>query len=268
MNNQALRTLSLLLAVLAVISCGISIFNNDIYQDGAWANAQWLGQDVVTLLVATPLLLIARHFGFQKQNWKWYLVGSGVLFYFIYTYAFFAFVAELTFLYLFHLPIFGLAVISFVLSLLDVFGWTISVKNKQRLLKRIIIGYLLVISAMLIFIWMSDIISHLTIEGYRSDTPDGEAPLIIYSLDLGIVIPLMILSAVAYWRKKQYGYLLTGIMLTKTSLLGFALMAMAISMYVKKLDPEVFLMILWFVIGIIGGLLTFLYLRQLTVEGD
>jgi hypothetical protein len=116
---------------------------------------------------------------------------------------------------------------------------------------------------MITVLWASDIFAHLTNPEHTSATPDGKAPLIIYSLDLAIVIPLMVASAVQLFQKNSRGLLLTGIILTKTSLLGFALMAMSLSMYVNNLNPEYFLIILWCTIGIAGTLLTWMYLRKL-----
>lgn len=263
MVNKTIKVFSYLIAGLTFISCLISIGNNGIYKDGPWANAQWLGQDIVTLFLATPLLLLSHFQGIRRDLWKWNLVLGGVLFYFVYTYAFYMFAAKLTFLYLFHLPIFGLSLFGFILILMEILNRDLNIENKHAFIKRIVIGYLLMIAAMLIFLWLADIISHLTISGHRSDTPDGQAPMIIYSLDLGIVIPLMILAAVGYWRKWQTGCKLTGIMLAKTSLLGFALMGMSLSMYLRDLSPDTFLMILWCTIGIIGTIITVLYLRQL-----
>jgi hypothetical protein len=121
---------------------------------------------------------------------------------------------------------------------------------------------------MISFLWLNDIIAHLSNPEHNSDTPDGKAPLIIYSLDLAIIIPLMIVSALSlYWRSK-WGYVLSGIILTKTSTLGFALMAMALSMFLKRLNPDYFLIVLWSVIGLMGTLLTILYLKNLQVEDN
>ena len=61
---------------------------------------------------------------------------------------------------------------------------------------------------------MTDIIQHLTDPLHQSDTPDGSAPLIIYSLDLAMAIPLMVIAAVGYAMNRQFGYKLTGVMLS------------------------------------------------------
>jgi hypothetical protein len=263
MEKKTRTTLVFLIIVLVLISGLISITNNNIYQDGPWINAQWLGQDIVSVFIAVPLLFIAYIQSYRMKRWQWQMVYTGALFYFVYTYAFFMFAAKLSFLYLFHLPIFGLSVICLFWAFFDLFQIPGNITGKSIWAKRLIASYLMLISLMLVFLWMSDIFQHLTVPGHKSDTPDGFAPLIIYSLDLAIAIPLMVLAAIGYGMERQYGYLLTGVMLTKSSTLGFALMSMSLSMYIQKLNPDTFLIVLWSILGIIGALLTVWYLKQI-----
>jgi len=261
--SKSIKPIVFFIVLLAVISCGISITNNDIYQDGDWANAQWLGQDMVTLFIAAPMLLVSYIQAVSKKRWKWNLVLAGILFYFVYTYTFFVIVSKLTFLYLFHLPIFGLSIIGLFITLSNVFYQEYKIEGRNIWVKRGIVGFLVLIATMLSFLWLSEIISHLTIPDYKSNTPNGEPALIIYSLDLALVVPLMLIAVIGYLKKKQYGYKLTGVMLTKSATIGFALMAMSLSMYLQALNPDIFLIVLWCFIGILGAILTVIYLRNL-----
>ena len=263
MTSKPTLNITLLIVLLAAVSCFISTIKNDIYQDGEWSNAQWVGQDIVTLVIATPLLYIARNRGLVRNQLKWKIVLIGVLLYYAYTYTFFVFGTQLTFLYLLHLPIFGLSVIGLFISFMDLLDPKQELKSQPGLIKNIIISYLLLMSFMLTFLWMSDIIAHLTISGHTSDTPTGEPLLLVYSLDLAIVIPLMIIAAVGYWQRKQYGYKLIGVMLVKTSTLGAALMAMSLSLYLQNLSLDTFLIILWCIVGVVGTTLTLLFFKQL-----
>jgi uncharacterized membrane protein len=265
-SKKCLSIFTYLIAALTLASCIISISTNSIYQDGEWANAQWFGQDIVTIALALPLVLISFIKGIKGNNRKWALVFCGVLLYYTYTYSFFMFAANLTFLYLFHLPIYGLSMIGLVIASIGLFNQNAGYSIESRWLKVGIILYLVFISLMISFLWLNDIMAHLFKPDHLSDTPDGEAPLIIYSLDLAIIIPLMITSAISINKNLRWGYILTGIILTKTSTLGFALMAMALSMYSQNLNPDIFLIILWCIIGVIGTMLTILYLKELKIE--
>lgn len=268
MRKKTLKYFTYLIFFLVLISCVISISNNAIYEDGEWANAQWLGQDIVTLFLAAPLLLISYFKGVKGNNSRWELVFSGILMYHAYSYAFYMFAAKLTFLYLFHAPVFGLSLIGLIISLIRVFSSPSEYSVSQPRIPWLVAGYLLSISLILAFLWSSDIISHLRNPMHTSDTPNGEAPLIIYSLDLALIVPLMIASALLLLRKNRSGYVLSGIMLIKTSILGFGLMAMAASLYLQELNPESFLVFLWCIIGLIGSMLCFLYLKNLNAKTE
>jgi hypothetical protein len=119
---------------------------------------------------------------------------------------------------------------------------------------------------MISFLWLNDIVAHLLDPEHTFDTPDGEPLLIVYSLDLSIIIPLMITSAILMYRNSKWGYILSGVILTKTSTLGFALMMMSISLYLQQQSLDYFLVILWFIIGVLGTLLTILYMRTLRLQ--
>jgi len=263
--NKGIKMIVFLILILVVVSCGISITNNAIYKDGEWANAQWLGQDIVTLFIVAPMLFIAYYQAIRKQRWKWNMVLTGILFYFVYTYTFFAIVAKLTFLYLFHLPIFGLSLIGLFITLSNLMHTGHTIKINNTALKFGVTGFLMTVAFMLSFLWLSEIISHLTIPNYKSDTPNGEPALIVYSLDLALVVPLMVIAVVGYWKNKQYGTILIGVMLTKSATIGFALMAMSVSMYIQEISLDSFLIFLWFFIGILGVLLTVIFLRKISL---
>lgn len=51
--------LSLIIALVATIACAGGIFMKDLYQDTDFIKTAWFGNDVVTLTIAIPLLLIA-----------------------------------------------------------------------------------------------------------------------------------------------------------------------------------------------------------------
>lgn len=266
--KRTLTYISYIIAGLTLISTIISVSANNIYQDGEWANAQWLGQDIVTLIIALPFLLISYTKGICGGDSRWRMVYSGILLYFAYTYSFFMFAADLTILYLFQLPIFGLSVFGFVISLMIIVNENTTYSFVKRGLKVGIVTYLLLISLMITCLWFMDIFAHLIDPEHISDTPNGKAPLIIYSLDLAIIIPLMIISAILFHKRRKWGYILIGIILTKTGTLGFALMAMSMSMYLQEQNPDYFLIVLWSVIGIIGTMLTILYLNKIEIKTD
>lgn len=263
MHVNIINKISIALLLLVMPSALISVLFNDIYQDGEWVNAQWLGQDLVTLFIAVPLFWLSYHYLRKKPSGSWKLVQTGVLLYFTYTYTFFVFEAELTWLYFFQLPIFGISLAGLILSLFGIFSDSYHSFRYNGNLKWAIIAYQGTIAIMLFVLWFSDIFAHLISHDHVSGTPTGEAPIIIYTLDLGIIVPLMVISLIGLWQSKQYGILLTGIMLVKSSTIGFALMAMSISMIVQDIYIDIGLTALWCFIGCVGSVLAILFFRKL-----
>ncbi len=257
-----------IIAILATVSCALTIYNNDIYQDNSWLKAQWLGQDIITLVIVVPILLMSLTRGIGQHRIKWWMLNTGLLLYFAYTYSFFVFTAELTFLYFFQVGIFGLSIVGFIRSCMLLSHEKVRFSFPRTNWKLLIVTYLFVIALMLGFIWIKDIASHLNSTIHQSNTFNGKPPLIAYSLDLGIIIPLMIATGLMLYWKERWGYILTGIVLTKTSTLGFAMMAMNVSMHVQHINPDYLLILLWTIIGVFGTVLTIIYLENLRFHID
>jgi hypothetical protein len=262
-SGRNITVMVFITAFFIIIASCFGIFKNAIFTDGPWANAQWLGQDVATLLVALPVLIISWYYAIRQNCFKWDIVLSGTLFYLVYCYSFYVLVAGLTFLYFFHLIIFSLAFFGLLMRVHHIFQDHTSLKLSNWMIYNSAITFLSFLAIILTFLWISDLISHLTIPGYRSETPDGKPPLIIYTLDLAIIIPLIVLSIIGCLRNRPFGLRLAGIMLTMATLMGFALSSMAFSLYVQKINQDVFLWVLWLILASMGGLVSFFFLRKI-----
>lgn len=262
---KALGPLTGFLILLCTIATVIGITNNDIYLDEEWTNAQWLGQDWVTLIIGMPLLLFSSWKVILKGSLIWELVLAGVLFYLVYVYSLFVFEASFTALYFIHLPIFSVS----LLCLFVVFHHMLNVRNdyayRHKLSLFTIMAYLLLISILISWLWLQDLIKHITVEDFFSETPDGEPPLIIYTLDLGIIVPMMVISSLLLFKNHTLGLIMTGVMLVMSFLMGFALLGMSASLYLQELDTDSILVVLWSLVALAGLFLTIVYLNRLEV---
>jgi hypothetical protein len=255
-----------MIGMLVLSASLISVLENDIYRDVEWIKAQWYGQDIVTLIGVIPLYVLSLWFGLKKGSIKWRIAMIGFLTYFVYTYAFFVFVAKFTPLYFLHLPAFSLSIYALVFTLKPFLSGKSTFANYNKYVGSGVSAYILFMAFILTVLWFRDMFSFLLVEDYKSQTPDGEPPIIIYTLDLGFVIPVMVAGIIQFWRKKSTGYLITGIMLTKMTTLGFALMGMSLGMYYRNIMIESFLVFLWFILGIAGVVFTVLYFAYLRIN--
>jgi len=80
--------LSKIIIVLTVIASLGGIFANNIYRDNELVKAVWLGNDIVTLFVAIPIMIGALFFSL-RNSLKARLIWMGTLWYMVYNYIFY-----------------------------------------------------------------------------------------------------------------------------------------------------------------------------------
>jgi hypothetical protein len=250
-----IRTLSIVIGVCAIIT-SVSGLSGNLYSDHPWAAIQLMGQDVVTILLS--LLMIFLSF---VQNVKVLIIRAGFFGYFAYTYITYAFGPTLNYMFILYVLLMSLSVLGLILIFVQLSAYHI--QAEQSFIFPVTSLYLFLVALMLAILWLADIFS--TLRGAPLlENPTGEPFLTVYALDLGFVIPVSIYAALTLWRKRTIGFLLSGFMLVKTTTMGFALIAMAISLYVYDYGLEIFLLILWGILGTIGLILTFFFLKKVS----
>lgn len=242
--------LSLLISFLALGVTAIGIFTADgqhhrtfvslrgvtvtLQGGGLYANesvsgaAQVIGQDVITLFVAVPLLLLATYLA-AHGSLRGRLLQTGLLWYFGYTYLLMAFGATYNPFFLVYVVLYSASIFAFLLSLLsfDV-SWLrsqFSARFARRTVGWMVIGF----GALLSLLWVGRILPALA-----AGTPpvglDAYSTLFVQAGDLGLVVPLAMISGVLLLRRSAVGYLLAGVLLIKGATLGLALMAMIVAL--------------------------------------
>ncbi len=89
----------------------------------------------------------------------------------------------------------------------------LSVHISARFPRRLFVGFSLVMSAALILLWLGRIIPY-TLAGCFPDEIAGMTTLVTQAFDLGMVVPLLLSTAILLWRHSAWGYLIAGISLT------------------------------------------------------
>lgn len=192
--------------------------------------AQAIGQDVVTLLVAIPLLLIATVLA-ARGSIRGQLLRAGALWYFTYTYLLFAFGGAYNSFFLIYVALFSASLFAFILSLLSIDVGRLPALFAPRFARRTIAWLVMSIGALLALLWLGRIVP-----AFASGTPpaglDSYSTLFVQAGDLGLVVPLALLAGVLLLRRRPVGYLLAGVLLVKGATLGLALVAMIVSLAV------------------------------------
>jgi hypothetical protein len=247
--QSALRWLIPLIGTLALVAAGAGLFyhspgqpyaftshrgeNVMIYGGGLYAfdtvssAAQAKANDFVTLVLGLPLLAISSWLAF-RGSLRGQLLMTGTLGFFLYTYVSMTFLAAFNALFLVYTALYSLSLFAFVLSMMSFDLETLPARFSERLPRGWIAGLLFTVAGFLLLAWLGRILPPLT---------QGQAPLlenattmVIQAMDLGLILPLAVLSGVLLLRHSAWGFLLASVALMKGMTMGVAVSAMGINM--------------------------------------
>jgi hypothetical protein len=261
MNKKIILFVSALIAILAVTASGAGLLWKDLYKNETQSGtSQLVGNDLVTLILCVPLLILSAYFA-AKGSLRCRLIWTGTLFYFLYVYAMMSFMAAYNQLFLVYVAVYSLSLFSFAASLL-----TLDVNKVKDSLKdapiRLTAYFMLFIGTALLLMWLGIILPPLA----SSQSPavlETYTTLVVQALDLGIVVPLAILTGVVLLRKNVWGYTLASIVLIKVSTLGTAVLSMALFMVLNEVEVETPQVILFILMLACSLMITVVFYRKM-----
>src|SRR5215208_466539 len=101
------------IAFLVAIAAGVGFFIEDLYRDAPVNAAQAVGQDLITLVVALPVLIVSAGLALHGSM-RAHLVWLGALGYLVYTYASYALAIEFNSLFLVYVALLGLSLYTLI----------------------------------------------------------------------------------------------------------------------------------------------------------
>lgn len=251
-NKKAITVLVIIITILSFIAAAMGVFSGQgetaeqhqflslngenitlhgrgIYQnDSVSAAAQAIAQDAVTLALGIPMLLISLILA--RKGWlKGRLLLTGTIGYFLYAYMSYTFLCMYSSLFLVYVVLMSASLFAFILCIMtfDI----VALKNSfsPKLPVRFIGGFQLFIAFMLFIMWLGRIVPPL-IAGNIPLGLEHYSTLVIQAMDLGIIVPVATLSGMMIIKKKNFGYLLSSIIIIKGLTMLTALTAMIIGM--------------------------------------
>ncbi|HEX2728468.1 MAG TPA: hypothetical protein VHM16_01865 [Rubrobacteraceae bacterium] len=219
------------ISILLVIATGCELLIDGLFRgDAPYFVAQTIGQDVVTLLVALPALVIGAVLA-ARGSGRARLVWLGVLVYLVYTYAIYAFHVRFNPLFLVYVALLGFSLYALVGGLATTDFDVIKARFTEGTPVRVASIFLAIVAATFYLLWMSEVVSALLSGEVPASVTDNGTPTNgVHVLDMAWILPSMVLAAVWLWRKRAIGYALAGVLLTFMTLLVTAIMAMVVSM--------------------------------------
>jgi hypothetical protein len=214
--RTALRS-SVAIAVLATVAAAIGLARPEVYvRETAWVIPQNRGQDLVTLvaLASLVLALIQARRGSPRAT----LVWLGLLGYVAYTYTGAAFAYAFNALFLVYVALFGLSGAALIAGLAGIDVVALRSAFDARVPRRGVIAFLVVMALVLCLLWLAQIIPFFVSGALPPMIERANTPTVfVFVLDLGVVVPLALLSAWWLARDAPWGYVLTRLRLRPTS---------------------------------------------------
>ena len=212
---RAAMILSAAAGVLMGAASLLGLLAADLYRDPPSTASMFQAYDLVTLLVAVPLLAWAL-WAARRGSIRAQLVWVAMLAYTVYDYALYVFGSEFNAAFLLHVAVFAAAVagLALALSTLDITG--IAARFSSRTPARWIAGLLAFLALGLGSMWIAAA-ARFAMSG---DVPGGsvlvETPELVHlgiALDLTLLVPAYALAALLLWRRTPWGYVLAATML-------------------------------------------------------
>lgn len=190
--------------VLATIASLGGLLVDGFYTDGAWARSAFRGSDLATLAVAVPVMAGALVLSL-RGSLRGRLVLLGMLAYSTYNYAFYAFGAEFSDWFLLHATAFAGSVVGLVLLAYELDPRSLAARAGGMFPRRTIAAYLAAIGAVMGSLWISESVRFALTGDLSSDAPRSGQHL-VFALDLGFLVPGMLIAALLLWRRHVWGY--------------------------------------------------------------
>jgi hypothetical protein len=263
-NRELPVAMSTIIAALATLASAVGLFIPGLYRDVPLWAAQARGTDLVTLTIAVPtlaisLILVAR--GSLRARIVW----LGVVGYILYMYTIAAFTLVFNPLFLVYVALLSLSLWSLVLGVSRTDPGAVGVQTGHKRLARMVAVYLLVVAALFTLAWLKDILpaiagdtSPASLKGMRLPTNP------VHVLDLSVLLPLAALSGAWLLRKRAWGHLLAGILLTTLTIVGVSVMSGMVFEYLQDRSISLAPLPMLAVVTLVGLWLLVAYVRRLS----
>lgn len=231
-RKMAALPLHLWLTVPVVIATFIvalmGLWSPDLYGNSDSLAAQGQAQDLVTLLVALPLLIISTWYT-ARGSIRWRLIWLGTLIYMAYTYVIAAFQVNFNQLFLLYVVVLGSSFYALVLGFASTKPELIQLKPEVPVRGISLIAGFLVLSYY--GLWLSEILPALQSNSVPPAIVAASTPTsAVHVLDMGFYLPLMLTGAILLWLRQPMGFVVTGAALAFAPLMGIAVIAMVINL--------------------------------------
>jgi len=219
------------------------------YYDTVSSAAQMTGNDIITLCVGLPLLVVSTWWAF-RGSLRGRLLLTGTLGFFLYTYMSMSMLTSFNALFLVYVALFSLSLFAFVLCLAAFDVTNLTDRFSPAFPRRLIAGLLFFVAVFLFMAWAGRIVSPLL----KNATPvlDNTTTLVIQTMDLGLIVPLAFVGGILLLRRNAWGYLLASVLVMKAITMGLAVSTMAVVMASAGVPEQLGIVVPFFTITLLN----------------
>lgn len=204
---------------------GVYVYNAERYV------AEGFGWDLVTLFVVVPAMLAVLP-ALARGSLRGRLFALGILGYFFYQYLMYAMSWAVGPLLLAYVPIYALSLVGIaaIASAVDLGKLAASVT--ERFPRKGVVVLCAAIALLLPGMWIPRLVS--VVGGELKGALHGQTTMVVDAMDLGLLVPLAIATALLVWRARPVGYLLAVALVVKALAMATAISAMVLSAWATE----------------------------------
>jgi hypothetical protein len=189
--------------------------------------AQMQGNDLITLVVGLPLLAISFWMAW-RGSLRGRLLLTGTLGFFLYTYMSMSMLTSFNALFLVYVTLFSLSVFAFSVSLASFDLKMLPSYFSARLPRGWFAGVFFAVGLFFFVAWVGRVVAPFI--QHTQPALENTTTMVIQAMDLGLLMPLAVLSGILLLRRSAWGYLLASVFTLKGLTMGLAVSTMAINM--------------------------------------
>ncbi len=200
--------LSGVLLLLMVVQAAAGLGVGDLYPEQPWAVAAFRGNDLVTLLVAAPVLAVSMFASRRDPSSASVLVWLGMLHYGVYNYAYYAFGGAFSSVFLLHVAalVASMAALLMLATSIDAGRAARGVAGGAR--ARVVAGFTTLVGLALLTAWGGLSVRFAVTGELPQDVMPPSAVHLVYAIDLSLLAPVFVVAGVLLWRREAWGSVL------------------------------------------------------------
>jgi hypothetical protein len=225
------------------------------------------GQDLITLIVIEPLLIVAL-LAYRARPLAATLAWAGALSYVLYTYAMYSYTTYFNALFLVYVALFSASLFALIDLLAQLDAEQMRASMGPTLPRGVIAVYCALLGLFFLVAWLAQIVP-ATLQGtvpetiLLAKTPTSA----VHVQDLAVVLPLYLLTAVWLWRRRAWGFVLAPILLILADVTLLALLAMGVFMAQAGFPGSLDMAPVFSVLALLSLALTGVYFANMQTPG-